>query len=217
MDAQGAMLVLRRVRDLAQKGVLEKGCAERARQIARSLIHVCQNELGDMSLECFDIKGRLADIEERPGVGEVKVRASKGLADMGKSYGVGATERSSGSRLRGEDEEMATGSAASDMYEDEEPGSRREDCAQSRPFFVLQDENALSSNLQMYSASSERERVPKDKKRKSRKNDKMAQGSPDGHVFSKCMRFVRVPVDGLDGSNNISRFDSPGKLQISVR
>jgi hypothetical protein len=74
VDAQGAMLMLRRVRNLAKQDVLAAGCSERAGQIAKALQKVCENELGDMSLVGFNTKSRLAEIQG----GNSKAKIEKG-------------------------------------------------------------------------------------------------------------------------------------------
>jgi len=97
LDAQGAMLVLRRVRDLAQKGVLEEGCAERARKIARTLKDFGENKLGDMSLVGFDVKARLAEMEKKHDAEAVKERGKRvsWTANKAKTSG-GASHMSDG-------------------------------------------------------------------------------------------------------------------------
>ncbi len=69
VNAQGAMLVLERVKFLAKKGNLKGNCGERARLIAKTLKEVCRCTVGDMSLENFDAKARLADITNKPAEG----------------------------------------------------------------------------------------------------------------------------------------------------
>jgi hypothetical protein len=61
-DAQGAMLLLERVQYLARQGTVGASCILRAGKTRTKIIDVC-NELKDMSLDAFDAKQRLAEIE----------------------------------------------------------------------------------------------------------------------------------------------------------
>jgi hypothetical protein len=64
VDAQGIMLVLQRVRNLSRQGMYDASCRKRARAIKRTIKGICKHELGDMSLEGFNTKQRLAEIEQ---------------------------------------------------------------------------------------------------------------------------------------------------------
>jgi hypothetical protein len=80
-DAQGAMLVLHRVRDLVGQGVFDAGCNQRADKVDALLRDVCENELNDVSLEGFDAKQRLAEIARNRDQGKVDSRGRKGLRE----------------------------------------------------------------------------------------------------------------------------------------
>ncbi len=77
LDAQGTMLALRRVRDLARQGSLEASCSARASQIARALKDVCENELRDMSLEGFHTKRHIASDMSNVEKNHITSRAGK--------------------------------------------------------------------------------------------------------------------------------------------
>ena len=65
VDAQGAMLVLERIKHLVRKGVVKANCDERVRLIANTIKSMYQNgDIGDTSLAGFDAVSRLADIEK---------------------------------------------------------------------------------------------------------------------------------------------------------
>ncbi len=63
-DAQGTMLVLQRVRDLARQDTLDAACSARARKIRAVLRSVC-DQLGDTSLKGFDAEQQLDDIQNK--------------------------------------------------------------------------------------------------------------------------------------------------------
>ena len=64
-DAQVAMLVLERAKDLTRRGVFKARCDERVRMVAKAVKDLCENEVGDVSLAGFDAVSRLADIEKK--------------------------------------------------------------------------------------------------------------------------------------------------------
>jgi hypothetical protein len=78
VDAQGAMLVLQRVGDFARQGVLAASCGERTLAVEKTLRDLCVQKLGDMCLQGFDAKRRLADIKKEQDLGCGDVQGALG-------------------------------------------------------------------------------------------------------------------------------------------
>jgi hypothetical protein len=95
LDAQGAMLVLQRVRDLVEQGTWDADCRQRTDKIEAMLRELCGNELGNGtgSRKGFNAKKRLAEIEEDCRQREAdKQNTSKAQeSDDGEKYGGTAT------------------------------------------------------------------------------------------------------------------------------
>jgi hypothetical protein len=73
------MLVLQRVRDLVRQENWDESCCRRANKIEAMLRDVCKNELEDMSLEGFDARKRLEEIEGSRDQREAKDQSSESM------------------------------------------------------------------------------------------------------------------------------------------
>jgi hypothetical protein len=78
VDAQGAMLVLRRIRALTKQNMFSSSCRKRIRLIRETIIEVCKKEVGDRSLEGFDARQRLDEIEKEHDECSTEVRTREG-------------------------------------------------------------------------------------------------------------------------------------------
>ncbi len=78
-DAQGAILLLQRVRDLSSRGYLDFACDARALKVTTFLTEFCEKKLGDMSLVGFDARQRLDEIEKGHAKRQAEMRAAGGV------------------------------------------------------------------------------------------------------------------------------------------
>jgi hypothetical protein len=105
-DAQGAMLVLQRVRDRVGQEPWEVACTQRAENIEAALRDVCRKELEDKSLEGFDARERLAEVEkdgyhQRESINMPARKICVQQCDEDEEDGGTATDERKNSRHRG--------------------------------------------------------------------------------------------------------------------
>jgi hypothetical protein len=231
-DGQGLMLMLQRVRDLVKKGLYEPVCSIRAQRIETVLEALLKNELGDTSLEGFNARQKLDEIEAMHGKNAVRVTAERkwqrgdggGEADASgvdmpdiKRHGQeeseqvgresGALQRCSNIKCRDMD--------AKRVHVPMNCKAGGQDWTEFRGKWLCvrcYRRFKLHGNLSMFAPAGKRERSEHesgDSKHKDASKNALMELAP-GDLF-------RMTVEGLDGIIRISRIADDSKLLVLVR